>query len=110
MHTHKRRPYHLQTAKLPTGNMNGWQERHLAAVKAPAGPEIGLVSLIDGWTEYANYHAARYETPIGNDTVLGPEWAAIGMAIRGLLNGESGRLDCGVLDGFILDTLATEGY
>lgn len=46
---------------------------------------------------------------IGEDYVLGPEWATIGRALLALLNGETGRLDCGTLDGIIRDTLRAEG-
>jgi hypothetical protein len=50
-----------------------------------------------------------FESLIGEDYVLGPEWTQIGTAIRGLLNGETGRLDCGTLDGFILETMRENG-
>jgi hypothetical protein len=102
--------YSLLDARMPKGNMGGWQERHTLAVRAPRGAEGPIVNLLDAWTRYANQHAARYDSGIGSDGVLGPEWATIGRAIRGLLNGESGRLDCGTLDGFILDTLKSEGF
>ena len=54
-------------------------------------------------------HKARFESAIGEDYVLGPQWQAIGEGLRGLLNGETGRLDCGTLDGFILATLDENG-
>jgi len=109
MTSHTKR-YSLLSAKFPTGNMNGWQERHTLAVRAPAGPEVPIVGLLDAWCQYANHHAARYDQGIGEDYVLGPEWATIGLSIRTLLNGECGRLDGGMIDGFILDTLKAEGY
>jgi hypothetical protein len=92
-------------------NTNGWQQRHNAAVSAPhAGFERALVTMLCGWLEYASACQARYESPIGSDYVLGPEWKAIGEGIRGLLNGESGsRLDMGTLDACINRTLTANG-
>ena len=89
---------------------NGWHERHRDAVIAPASDkEMPLVFMLRGWAEYADQHARRYESKIGDDGVLGPAWESIGDAMRGLLNGETGRLDCGTLDGFILDTMRANG-
>ena len=104
------RQYSVLDARMPAGNMNGWQDRHHDAIRSPRGPEVAIVGLLRAWCEYANRHRERFESGIGEDYVLGPEWARIGIAVRGLLNGESGRLDCGTLDGFILDVLQAEGY
>ena len=104
------KPYSLQFAPMPKGNMGGWQERHFTAVRVPKGPEVPIVTLINGWAEYANVHRARFESGIGEDYVLGPQWAAIGAALRALLNGELGRLDGGTLDGFLNATLTAEGF
>lgn len=91
-------------------NTFGWQDRHMAALRAPMEVESAVSDLIVGWAQYADRHRARYESGIGEDGVLGPAWAAIGASIRALLNGETGRLDCGTLDGFICDTLTAEGF
>jgi hypothetical protein len=92
--------------KMP--NDTGWQTRHMAALRTPTGFEVAIVEMLKAWALYADTHSRRYESKIGHD-VLGDEWAAIGRGIRGLLNGETGHLDCGTLDGFIADTLAAEG-
>ena len=42
--------------------------------------------------------------------MLGQEWAAMGRALLGLLNGETGRIDCGTLDGDIRRALERNGY
>lgn len=81
----------------------------MAAVRAPRGAEIPIVNLVNAWTDYANRHRARYDSGIGDDGVLGPAWAQIGASIRTLLNGESGQLDCGTIDGFVCDVLTAEG-
>lgn len=96
--------------KLP--NDNGWQDRHNAAVMypRPLSSESAVVTMLKGWAEYAEAHERQFESKIGDDCVLGQEWEAIGVGIRGLLNGETGtRLDCGTLDAFILDTLSENG-
>jgi len=66
--------------------------------------------MLRGWLTYADRHQARYHSGIGADGVLGDEWAALGHAILGLLNGETGRLDCGTLDALIRGTLVAEGF
>jgi hypothetical protein len=91
-------------------NVGDWQSRHNEAIIAPRGPERPIVRLCEAWLAYAEQHRKRYESPIGEDGVLGQEWAAIGLAIRGLLNGETGNLDCGTLDAFVLNTLKGEGW
>jgi hypothetical protein len=65
--------------------------------------------MLRAWEKYATAHKARFDSTIGEDYVLGPRWEEIGMGIRGLLNGETGRLDCGTLDAFILQTLTGNG-
>ena len=59
-------------------NMGGWQDRHRTAIYKPMGFETPIVHLLGSWIEYANVHAARYESSIGDDSVLGPAWAQVG--------------------------------
>ncbi len=88
----------------------GWKNRHLSAINRPHAFEKPVVGMLRSWLQYAEMHQQRYESNVGRDGVLGPEWAAIGAAIRGLLNGECGRLDCDTLDTIISDTLIAEGF
>jgi hypothetical protein len=81
--------------------MGGWQDRHDAAIDAPKGFEVPIVAMLKGWALYAERHKAEYDSLIGDDGVLGSEWAEIGKALLGLLNGQLGRLDGGTLDGYI---------
>jgi hypothetical protein len=91
-------------------NMNGWQDRHNAAVSMPkAGLERAVVTMLTGWLEYAYAHQETYESPIGQDYVLGPEWQRIGDAIHGLLDGDCGRLDCGTLSALIYEAMRGQG-
>jgi hypothetical protein len=92
-------------------NLTDWEKRHLHAVVSPLeGFEQALVELFSGWLRYSQAVAHRYDGRIGDDGVLGPEWGAIGAALRGLLNGETGRLDCGTLDALLADTLREQGF
>ena len=91
-----------------------WAERHNAAfVGANFGYNRGfsahICNMLLGWARYAEAHKDRYESPIGEDYFIGKAWADQGRALRTLLNGETGRLDCGTLDAFILNTAADHG-
>jgi hypothetical protein len=91
------------------GNIGDWQGRHLQAVCSPRGFERPLVRMVEQWLRYADAHQKEHESPIGEDFVLGQYWEDIGDALRGLLNGQSGRLDCGTLDAVILDSMQAVG-
>jgi len=96
-----------QTPAYP--DTNGWKKRHLDAIGSPQFGEYPYVTLLKGWLAYADVHKARFESEIGEDYVLGPQWEAIGDSLRGVLNGETGRLDCGTLDGLILGVMKDAG-
>ncbi len=91
-----------------TGN---WKARHNDAVDWPTLRfETPVVQLLKAWQMYAKDHQTRYDSPVGEDGVLGVYWREVGLCLRGLLNGDVGpRLDCGTLDAFILGVLAENG-
>lgn len=84
-----------------------WGTRHCAAYQRR--PRHPVCLLIDAAAVYADAHQRRFESRIGDDGVLGPEWAQIVRGIRGLLNGELGALDGGTLDSILCDMLDAEG-
>lgn len=97
-------------AKLARHEPIAWQTRHAETFRAwghfpanpaPFGHEAAVVQGIKAAAIYADAHAARFGSPIGEDGVLGPCFASILAGLLGLLNGETGRLDCGTLDGLI---------
>lgn len=91
------------------GNRFGYNHANAMAEPQP-GFESAIVFMLKGWAEYADAHAIRYEgDPIGTDGVLGEHWEAIGKGILGLLNGETGRLDCGTIDGVVRKIGALNG-
>jgi hypothetical protein len=86
-----------------------WQGQHHRAIVYPRGSEVPIVEMLKGWFEYADHHFSQFESLIGDDGFLGQHWEAIGDALRALLNGDCGRLDCGTVDGFILNTMRDNG-
>ena len=112
------------TANRKMPNTNGWADRHDAAWglqgpdcharksegNAPFLMEQAITAMAKGWALYAETHALRFGDKISEDYVLGPEWLQAGKAIRALLNGETGRLDCGTVDSFILDAIHAAGF
>lgn len=94
---------------LTTGQ--SWMLNHRHAWRMPSsGFESSIVGSIRAWIVYAEAHQALYDSSIADDGVLGIHWANWGSAIIGLLNGETGRLDCGPLDSLIRDVAATAGH
>jgi hypothetical protein len=87
-----------------------WWTRHCDALRLPARWEHEIVTLARSLASYADAHAARYESPIGSDGVLGRDWERMLKGLRGLLNGETGRLDCGTVDAAILAMYAAAGF
>ena len=100
----------LEALPPRAGDTTGWRERHNEAVARPTGVERPIVALINTWIDYAQAHEKAYESSIGEDGVLGPQWAKIGAALRMLLNGDLRRLDGGTLDKCIGDALHDAGF
>jgi hypothetical protein len=69
-----------------------------------------LIKMLDGWQDYAKSHEVRYESPIGDDYVIGVYWAELGLAIKRLLDGETGGLDCGSISHNVLALLSEQGF
>lgn len=92
----------------------GWAERHNTAIGAPQigtlrGSERPIVALFYALDDYACQHNRRYDSLIGDDSFLGPAWTSALRGLRTLLNGETGRLDCGTLDAAILQLAFDHG-
>lgn len=96
--------------------VSDWGFRHLGAIERSIGgivrsekQEGAIVNALWAWLTYADAHAKMFDAKIGDDYVLGVAWIAWGKAIRALLNGETGGLDCGTLDAILVDTLKDTG-
>jgi len=74
--------------------------RHHEALQNPRGIERPITMLREGLLLYAMEYAERFEgCEIGQDHVIGESWLDMARGYLGLLNCETGRLDCGTLDG-----------
>lgn len=71
---------------------------HDAAKRDPRGFELPILGMARCLADYADEHHERYGSDIGEDVFLGREWETMARALLGLLNGETGRLDCGLVD------------
>lgn len=91
--------------------MEDWKRRHAVAMAAPepGSHEQAVAEMVKAWKLYAAAHERAYGGKVGKDSVLGPAWESIGHALRALLNGETGRLDCGTLDSDILKLMERNG-
>lgn len=91
-----------------------WGQAHLDAFfgrncsKGTQGRAIA--SMTRALAEYADAHEKMFECPIGDDHVLRPHWADMVRAVRGMLNGETGNLDCGTMDRLLCDMLRAERF
>lgn len=63
--------------------------------------EKALRMMIEGLSLYLESHRNTYDSPVGDDYVLGPHATDIANGLLGLLNGETGRIDCGKMDAWI---------
>jgi hypothetical protein len=66
--------------------------------------------MLRGLARYADAHFRRFESPIGKDYFLGVYWGEALRGVRGMLNGELGRLDAGTLDATILAMYKAAGF
>ena len=67
-----------------------------------------IARMVDAAAEYADHYHTSYDSKLGHDYVLGPEWEAIIRGIMGLLNGELDGLDGGTVDSLLRDMLRLE--
>jgi hypothetical protein len=72
--------------------------------------EVSNVSTVIGSVIPVYPVTCRSFRSVGEDHFLGKSWARQGFALRELLNGETGRLDCGTLDAILCDNLSEQGF
>ena len=96
----------MRTLKvLETFIANNWASRHNKAVTHPTKAEKGVLDACSALEAMADSHAA-----ISQDGVLGDCWLKILHGVRGMLNGETGRLDCGTVDGWLVRLALEHGF
>lgn len=85
---------------VQTNRTELWLARHHLALGQPRGIEIPIVSFRKGLLEYGLQHAVEFQgCRLGGDSALGVAWLEMARGFIALLNGPTGRLDCGTLDG-----------
>ena len=60
--------------------------------------EAAILQMFTGMELYSTLHKYRYEDVIGNDGYFAPLFDEMVAVLRGLLNGECGRLDGNLMD------------
>lgn len=78
------------------------------STQGPFDTHIG--AMLKALACYADSHARQYASPIADDGLLGEAWRDALRGVRALLNGETGRLDCGDVDKAILDMYRAAGF
>lgn len=103
-------PVNEQFARTPD-DPAGYIRRHLNAYVDPQGGfEKGILGVLDGLIIYAAAHEEQYDSKIAEDRYLGEQWLDALRGLRGLLNGQLGRLDGGFLDGGMCNLHREAGF
>lgn len=96
------------------GTPNDYIDRHETAMRQvtchATKQETAIVAMLKGLNLYEQAYRRQYGEGIATDYVLGPLWETIAHALRGLLNGEIGRLDGGLTDKAICEALESAGF
>lgn len=103
----------IETANSEIDSMptdTGWQTRHRLAWRLPTGPERPIVAMFQAIADYGDTHELRFASTIGDDGFLGPLWFDMVKSLRGMLNGDCGRLDCGTLDRILCRFAESQGF
>lgn len=88
-----------------------WLISHHRALSEPRGGEAPVVTLRSALIQYGLCYAERFEgCSLGQDNFLGPAWLQVARGYLALLNGETGRLDCGSLDAELRDLARRFGF
>lgn len=85
--------------------IKSFQSRHVNA-----WCRSSIAKMIDALAIYADEHFKRYESPLGEDYVLGEYWIESLKGVRGLLNGELIGLDAGFTDEIIIALAENNGF
>jgi hypothetical protein len=100
-----------QVARIQRDETPAYLIRHHQAIQAPRGIERAIVSLRAGLLEYGLQYGDRFEgCALGDDGVIGVAWLDMARGYLGLLNCETGRLDCGTLDGEVRNWARKFGF
>jgi hypothetical protein len=78
------------------------------STSGPFDSPIGAI--LKNLAVYADSHHQQYGSRLADDYILGVSWRRCLSGVRELLNGETGRLDCGDVDRAILAMYTAAGF
>lgn len=81
-----------------------------AKLSLVAAHESSLETMFSAWASYAGTHKRMYDTDLAEDYVLGPQWVEMGRCLIGLLNGVTGKIDCGNFDRNVRKVALAAGF
>ena len=92
--------------------VNAYQHRMAVYGGATNSHGRALKTLLGAWEAYAKACHAEYDDTDDTqmDYVIGPYWAEVGLAIKRLLDGDTGGLDCGSIAHNITAAIEAEGF
>lgn len=96
-------------ASLLTYSADRQLATHDMAVRAPKGPELAFLLMLDALCEYAIAYKLHQDTLLGEDYYTASEFADIAAALRSLLNTDHGRLDGATVDSAIVRLCLANG-
>jgi hypothetical protein len=103
-------PVRAQRERTPD-DTTGYIGRHEQAWDLPKpGFESAIRHSLIALRDYACAHEITFGSSLADDQILGAAWRDMLRGLRALLNGETGRLDCGFLDGAICNLDAAAGF
>lgn len=105
-----RKEFETMLDTLPKDEGKQKEDHRRALVFPREGFELAIYRMVEGWLTYADAHQERYEDGIGGDFVLGKTWEVMGDSLLAMLNGETGRLDCGTLNTTIREAMTKAGF
>lgn len=83
---------------------------HIRYFQQPRWQELPIVHLVKALATYGDAYRAEFDGEVGEDGVLADEWLAIAKATVALLDGPTGRLDCGRIDTLVRDLAEAVGF
>lgn len=84
-------------------------DQHNMAVSNPKGIELGIVGMIAALEHYASEYRKETGVLVGEDGYTDTLFLDILNGIKGLLNCETGRLDCGKIDTYLTNLAGQNG-
>lgn len=83
---------------------------HNDAIRRARGFELPLVRGLQALESYAQTYVLRYSAHVSEDGVMGEYWITWAISLRNLLDGDTGRLNCGHMHSYINDLAKYYGY